>query len=404
MVLWFLAMGLLLVPLFATLASRPFSPEALQHFSPGWLALGRRFTREAMTAGALRAFCSLGVLVWLCFSEAGARILRRLEGWGRGRPWLELTCVAGGVALITGLVELPFDYYLGFLHERAYGLSKESAGAWLADHALGLGLDLVISLLIWVPLYWLIRRFPRGWWAPGALVQFAAYGVLITAMPVLVMPLFNEIVPVRDPQVQVMVERLAARAGVQVEAVHEVLVSKETSRVNAMVTGLGPTKDIFVYDTLLKQFSPAEVEVVLAHELSHAVYRDVVTGWVLGGAGAALTLFVAAWVLRAMAGVGPLDLPAPHGARSLALLMLLLALLGRVTGPVENIVSRAAEVRADDFALRMTGNPKAFISGFKKLAGGNPGDVEPPAIVEFLNHSHPSTIHRIQAAGRFTAQ
>ncbi len=404
MVLWGLTIALLAIPLFATLADRPFSQEALRHFSLDWLNLGRRFTREAMVAATLESVVSLGVMAWLCFSEGGARLLRRLEALGKGRLWLELAAVAAGIALISALVDLPFDYYLGFVHERAYGLSKEGLGAWLKDYVLGQGLDLVLSLLIWMPLYWLIRRFPRGWWLPGAAVQFAAYGLLIAAMPVVVMPLFDEIVPVRDPQVQAMVQRLADKAGVEVEAVHEVLVSKKSSRVNAMVTGLGPTKDIFVYDTLLRQFTPEEVEVVLAHELAHAAYGDVLTSWLLGGAGAAVTLFLAAWMLNRMIGVGPLNIGSPHAARGLALLMLMLSLLGAVTGPFDNVISRRMEVRADAFALRATGNPTAFVSGFKKLAGENPSDVEPPAVVEFLNHSHPSIVRRIQMAVRYGAK
>lgn len=121
-------------------------------------------------------------------------------------------------------------------------------------------------------------------------------------------------------------------------------------------------------------------------------------GWLLGSAGEAVALFGSAWVLRRMVGVEPLRMPVPHAARGLALLLLFSTLAAEVSGPVYAVVSRRAEVRADQFALQVTGNPRAFISTFQRLAGGNPGDVDPPALVEWLAHSHPSIMNRIRAA------
>jgi STE24 endopeptidase len=140
------------------------------------------------------------------------------------------------------------------------------------------------------------------------------------------------------------------------------------------------------------------VEVVMAHELAHAAHQDVLTGWLASGVGEVLVLCVVAWALRGMVGAGPLRLAAPHSPRGLAMLLLLMTLIGEVTGPVHSIISRRAETRADRFALAVTGKPWAFVSGFKKLADGNPGDVDPSPVVEFLSYSHPSITNRLRAA------
>jgi STE24 endopeptidase len=133
-----------------------------------------------------------------------------------------------------------------------------------------------------------------------------------------------------------MVQHLADEAGVEVDTVQELEVSGRTSRVNAMVTGLGMTKQVVFYDTLLAQFSPAEVGVVVAHEMSHAIHNDVVTGWLFSAGVETVALLAAAWMLQGMVGAGPLRIPAPHAARGLALLVLFTTLFGQVTGTAGN--------------------------------------------------------------------
>jgi STE24 endopeptidase len=194
----------------------------------------------------------------------------------------------------------------------------------------------------------------------------------------------GQLSPVKDPKLIAMVQHLADEAGVEVDTVQELEVSGRTSRVNAMVTGLGMTKQVVFYDTLLAQFSPAEVGVVVAHEMSHAIHNDVVTGWLFSAGVETVALLAAAWMLQGMVGAGPLRIPAPHAARGLALLLLFTTLFGQVTGPAHNLLSRQMEVRADSFALAKTKDPAAFIRTFKKLAAGNPSDVDPPALVEWL--------------------
>lgn len=398
LVLYTLAAGLVLLLLFLTLAERPFHATALRHFSLETLNAGRQFSREVRVAVTLNFFATLALLLWLCFRPGGAALMRRLEAMGRRRLWAGVLAVAAGLTVLSYLVDLPFAYYLDFWHERAYGLSNQTLGDWFAEQGKSLLMALVTAVLLYLPMFWMIRRWPRGWWLPASFLNFALTGILVFLTPVLVIPMFYERIPVEDPAVYGMIQRLAVRAGVQVESVSEIRVSAETSRVNAMVTGLGPTRQVILYDTLLQQFTPEEVEVVVAHELSHAANRDVTVAWLLEGVGNTMVLGAAAWVLRRSVGEGPLDLPAPHAPRALALLMLLFTLAGQISAPLDNTITRRAEVRADRFALTVTGNPEAYVAAFKKLASGNPSDVDPHPVVEFLDHSHPSITNRIRLA------
>ncbi|HWI51352.1 MAG TPA: M48 family metalloprotease [Symbiobacteriaceae bacterium] len=398
LLLWLLAVAGICLLLFAVLRDRPYDDLALQHFSREVLARGRQFSREARIAGTARDLAALGAMLWLCFHRTGARLTVRLERLGRGRLWLGLIAVAAGMTLLLALVRLPFSFYLGYWHERAYDLTRQRPAQWLAEYLQGVGLQMAVTLLLWLPLYWLIRHWPRGWWAPAALLNVTLTGLLVVASPLLFLPMQGKVVQVTDPRLVGMVERIANQAGLEVAEVRELKVSDRTSRVNAMVTGLGKTRQVVFFDTLLAGFKPDEVEVVVAHEMAHAIHQDVATGWLLDGLLETGTLLAAAWMLRTMVGVGPLRMANPHAARGLALLMLFTTLVGEVTGPLHNAVSRQMEVRADRFALETTRNPDAFIRTFKKLAAGNVADVDPPALVELLSATHPSIINRIRAA------
>lgn len=392
-----LGLSLIFLLLFAVLEQRPLEVEALRYFPAELLERGRTFAREVRIAASLQALASLGLLLFLCFSPPGARLLARLEGV-EGTGWRSLLRVVLGLFLLTSLVELPFSFYLGHLHEKAYGLTRQAAGDWLVEHLVNLGVSLALQLLLWLPCYWLIRRSPRRWWLPATALTAGFSAVMVALYPVLILPLEHPVRPVRDPQVLAMIQRLADQAGVEVEAVAELQVSPKSNRLNAMVTGLGPTKQVILYNTLRQQMTPAEVEVVLAHELSHAAHGDLVRSWLLSATTGAVGLALAAWLLRAMQEVGPLYLPAPHAARGLALLLLFFSLFDSITAPIHNYQSRQMEVRADAFALRLTQNPRAMVTSFQKLAGANPSDPSPPAVVEFLSHSHPSILRRIRRA------
>lgn len=398
--LWAIALFLLLLPLMATLADRPVGSEVLLYFSSAVVERGRQFTREIFLLGTLKALLSLGALLFLVFHPLGARLLAWLEERGGRHLFAQLGAVAVGIALVTELVELPLAYYLGHLHEKAYGLSSATGGDWLRSRMLSTGMNLFLILGLWIPLYYLIRRAPRRWWLAAGLLQVAYTGLISFLYPVAIMPLFNKLVPAPE-QVTTRIEQLAERVGVKVETVQVMKVSQKSSRMNAMVTGLGATKRVILYDTLLNQMKPDEVDVVIVHELAHAKHNDVMTGWFLSAGLTFGTLGAGSWLLRRSVGLEPLGLSSPHAARGFAVVILLLSLTDTLTSPVQYWASRRMEVRADQLALEMTQQPRAFISSFLKLAKGNPGDVDPPPVVEFLTHSHPSVMNRIRAAERW---
>jgi STE24 endopeptidase len=191
---------------------------------------------------------------------------------------------------------------------------------------------------------------------------------------------------------------LADRDGVPVRDVLVADASRRTRAVNAYVSGLGPTRRIVVYDTLLREATPEEVVSVVAHELGHAKDRDVFTGTLLGALGAAAAV-VAVYLLGGWAGLlRRAGVAAVSEPRSIALLLAVASVAGLVAAPVQSLVSRRIEARADEHALRLTGDPASFEAMQQRLSEVNLADPDPNRWEYLLFASHPSTVERMAAA------
>jgi STE24 endopeptidase len=175
--------------------------------------------------------------------------------------------------------------------------------------------------------------------------------------------------------------------------------SRKSRTANAAVAGLGRTRRILLFDTLVREFTPDEVESVLAHELGHQVHGDILRGLLVQGALTLATFWVAdralGWGVRALGLTGPADVA------GLPLLGLVLMVVGLAALPLGNGWSRHVERQADDFALRTTGNPEAFIAAMRRLADLNLAEPDPHYLKEIIFHSHPSIARRVARARAF---
>ena len=227
----------------------------------------------------------------------------------------------------------------------------------------------------------------------------AALVVLLSfVFPVLVEPLFNTFTPMPAGPLRDELITMAARDGIPVRDVLVADASRRTTGLNAYVSGLGATRRIVVYDTLLRETPAGEVRSVVAHELGHAKDRDPEVGTLLGAIGAAaavvaLYLVGQSEALLRRAGVDSMGSP-----RAIGLVVAVVTLAGLVTGPLQSLVSRRVEVRADRHALQLTGNSADFAAMQLRLAAVNIADVHPPRLEYLLFATHPDTVERLAAA------
>ena len=313
-------------------------------------------------------------------------------------------------SLLSSLATLPLAYYSGWVVERRYDLTNQTRRAWLGESLKGEALGLALGLPLVQGIYAVIRRYPRGWWAILSALAIPFTIVLSTLAPVLILPLFNKFEPIRDRALAERIKALAAAQGVTVSDVLQMDMSKQTKKANAFFTGLGGTKRIVLADTLLAEFTPEEVEVVLAHELGHQVGGDI---WKLIGLGAITTALTAGAVDRLAR-----PIIARSGARfgldqtrglgdvaALPLLTLLLSSISLALAPLQNAISRGLiEHPADRYALDLTRDPAAFIGAMEKLGRLNLADPQPPALVKWLLYSHPTLQERLDYGRSWRAE
>jgi len=306
------------------------------------------------------------------------------------------------VVLFTLLNEagsLPLAFYGGFVLERRYGLSRQPIRAWLVDQLKSLGLGLLLGSIAAVILYALIARFPLGWWLPAAAVFAVLVVGLANIAPILLLPLFYSVKPLRKETLRTRLVALGERAGARVVDAYEWGLGEKTSKANAALTGIGGSRRILVSDTMLAEYSDDEIEVVLAHELAHHVHGDLWKGLAFETVLILAGFFAASWLLRLAAPLAGLGSTAD--VAGLPLLLLAAGAVSLVALPAAHAMSRAHERSADRFALRLTGNGTAFISAMRRLAAQNLAEEEPSELVQWLFYSHPPIRERIAAAQSF---
>lgn len=314
--------------------------------------------------------------------------------------------VVGGyfvlLALAYGVLVQPVEYYGGYVLPHRYGLSTQTVRGWLVDQVKGGLLGLGLGLIVIEVMYYLLRLMPSMWWLVTALFMLLFTVVLANLAPVLIVPLFYKLTPLGDEELVERLVKLAERANTSVKGVFSINLSSKTKAANAMVMGLGNTRRIVLGDTLHGEYSADEIETILAHELGHQVQHDMWWGLLLQSALTLIGLYLAHVVLRW--GVRVMGFSGVDDIAALPLLALVLGGFMVVTGPLGNAFSRWREGMADDYALRITDKPEAFVSVMVKLANQNLADVDPEPWVELILYSHPAINRRIQRGESYQRQ
>jgi len=348
-----------------------------------------------------------GVLAGLVGSGLVFRLREVSAVLGEALPGIDgdaatVVVMATVLFLLVQILELPFAWYQGYALEHRYGLATVSHRHWVVDHLKGAALIVAFGVAAASAVYALLRAAPDWWWAWAALLAFVALVAVTQLAPVVLLPLFYRFTPLERPVLSARLQALGARTRLPVAGVYEWQVSGHTRKANAALAGLGRTRRILLSDTLLADYSDDEIEVVLAHELSHHVHHDLWRTMALQAVMIAGGFLFAHVVLGAVA-----DAIRLRGVADPAGLALLLLVAGAWTVawlPVFNAASRAHERRADRFALEMTQNPAAFISAMRRIGQQNLAEDDPPRLAAWLFHSHPTVRERLQAARTWEAR
>ena len=394
----------LLVPAAVRAAAPPPGDPALAYFTPQEIARGAAYAQGRYWLFVAGMALRLAGLLVLTLTPASAALRNLAVRLAPAYPNLAVALYVALLVLAAELLLLPLGYYAGFVREHAFGLSTQMPMSWLLDQAKGLLLSLVLTVSLGWLLVFFWRRYPGRWVLPAWTLGAAVMLLLVTLAPVVIDPLFNTVRPVQDQALRQRVLALAARAGLPVEQVYETDASRRTRKGNAYFTGLGATKRIVLYDTLIAGHDPEAVELVLAHEMGHWKHAHIWKGIALSLVGMGLMLWIGARVHAWAVSRGSFHLAGPADAAGLPMFLLTLYVLSLLSLPVQNAISRHFERQADMASLVLTHNPEAFIRAEVALARSNLADLQPSPAVVWLLYTHPPTMERIRMAEAFGRQ
>ena len=370
-------------------------------FSEEEVARHGAYRESAYASYVLSLLVEVTILVVLMRGPVG-RLLDWLErvpgGWA-----VHAALLGAAVSVVLGLAALPLSYVFGYAVQHAWGLSNQDLGDWLADRgrraAIGAGFAAVAA----VAFFGVVRWQPRAWWLWGWAVFTLLTAALAFVWPVLIAPLFNRFTPLPEGSLRSRVLDLASDADVNVGEVYVIDASKRSSIENAYVAGLGSTKQMVLFDTLIEADDENATAFVVAHELGHQVEDHVLKNVLVASAGMLAGFGVLAW-LAGRAGV--LSWAGASGISDLRVLpaVLLFVLVANLVAlPIQNSLSRRFEARADEVALELTKDPATATRVFRRLAFANLADLRPPRIAVTLLFTHPPITSRIDAAEARTA-
>ena len=335
-------------------------------------------------------------LIYLALLFTG--VSQRLRTWAERKTrkrWLVPGIYALPFVALTTLLTLPWSIYEDFVREAQYGLMNQTFAAWAIDAAKAFAIGLIVNALLFMLLFWVIRHFRRSWWLIGSGVVAAVvlFGALVA--PVFIAPLFNTYTELPAGPIRDRIVAIAAANHIPAEHIYVSDASRQTERISANVSGVGPTIRITLNDNLLERTAPAEVVAVMGHEMGHYVLNHI---WKLILAFTLVFLamfFVVSRLAPALIARNP-----RWGVRDVAdpaatpVLLLLAGLCGLVLTPVQNSIIRHHEVEADIFGLDAAHEPDGFAKVAMRLSEYR--KISPGAVEEMMFFDHPSGENRVR--------
>lgn len=302
----------------------------------------------------------------------------------------------GGIFFISFMLEIPFGYYGKFNVEQKYEFNTSTIKTWIIDQLRGLLVGVIIGGILLLGLLLLLEYIPGFWWIIAWILAFLFSLFLVFIYPLVIAPLFNKFTPVEGSLKSKLVA-MAAKAGVRVTGVFKMDESRRSRHTNAYFSGIGKSKRIVLFDTLIEQHPEDEIVAILAHELGHWKRGHVLKLFLISQVGSFLALLLASWAIRQPGLYTSFGISAGRVYAGLFILMILFEIPSFFLAPLTNRISRHFERESDAFAVQLIQNKDDLASSLKRLVKDNLSALHPhPLYVSFF-YSHPPVLERLKA-------
>lgn len=355
------------------------------------------YTLEKSRFGDLSEIFDTLVLVLVLLSGVLPAIFNEVALWGGPESVWNHAVYLLLVAMLLAVPALPFEWWEQFRLEQKFGFNQSTPGLWITDKLKGVALLWVIGFpLLWALLS-LVRWVGNGWWLWGFALVFGFQLLMLILYPKLIVPLFNKLTPLPEGDLRTRLLALGDRTGFRAQTIEVIDGSKRSGHSNAYFTGFGRFRRIVLFDTLIAQLTPEELEAVLAHEIGHYRRGHIPKMIALSAAMLFAAFAVVAW-LAASAWFNPaFGFPPAQLAPSFLLFGLLSGAVTFWFSPIANLLSRRYEYEADAFAREAISGPAAMVAALRKLAQKNLTNLTPHRWFSGFYYSHPTVVERERA-------
>ncbi len=297
--------------------------------------------------------------------------------------------------IINYLVTLPFDIYQKFVLDEAFGFNKSTYGLFIKDQLKMGALFLVFGSLIVYIISWIILHVPN-WWIWGFLFVFGVIILINAIYPTLIAPMFNKFTPLEDEELKKDIDALMQKSGFKSKGVYVVDSSKRDTRLNAYFGGLGKSKRVVLFDTLLQKLDKKELLAVLGHELGHFRHKDLFKNIFMMGVLFFALFYIFANLPQSLYISVGIDPHAPYSV--ISMFLLLSPMFFFFFMPLINFVSRMNEYAADRYGSEVGGRANLRNALLKLVEENSHFPLSHPLYI-FFYYSHPPILERLKALG-----
>lgn len=353
----------------------------------------RAKTKFGLVQLSFHALIMVALIVFGVFETVDTALFNALPN----SPFVASVIFPFAIGAIFYILSLPFGYWRQFVLEESFGFNKANKRTFVIDQVKSTILILVLGIPLISALFWMVESLGSLWWIGGWILIMGTQLFIAAIAPTILFPLFNKFQPLEDGELKESVTALAQKVKFQMSGIFTMDGSKRSSHSNAFFAGLGKTRRIVLFDTLLPSLSNNQIIAVIAHEIGHYKKKHIQKNLALTSIVSLVGMFILALCLKWPLFFNAFGISAPSVHVGFVLFSVYFSVFSFPLNPLTKLMSRKFEYQADEYAVKLVKNKNHLVDALKNLSKENYANLTPHPWYSFFHYSHPTVLERASA-------